>query len=138
MPEAPHEIEGDLKTEQGGEGRGGPRLGRQRRDRGEPPLLDGWRVSLVGSFSIKRSELQSLLTAAGATLVDGGLDAPPPPRKRDGGAGASKQVVICDEPPPPQRKGSARSIPVVKSEWLLDSISCYELRPCREYAHDSS
>ena len=145
IDETPHEIEGDHKLcGPNARGLGAPQSGRRRLERREAALLVGWSVVLQGNFTApKKIDLRDLLTGGGATVCDK-LESALTLGGGGGGGGGSKKrerkaraklLVLSEEPPSPALTASCEQhgVKLVRPDWLLDSISYYELRPHREY-----
>ncbi|KAK9815301.1 hypothetical protein WJX72_001308 [[Myrmecia] bisecta] len=136
LPEDAFEVPGDTSG-----GDGGPILGRLQAR--HSPLLHGWQVFLVGVFHPKsRDAVLTLTKAAGAKL----LTRPPAtmpsalqPALADAAAAqllvveTPLAVVLCDIAAQAEAGRQCRVLPSVDHRWLLDSASCYQVKPLQPY-----
>ena len=108
--------------------------------------LRGWSVALVGQFnSPKKSEVRSLLIVGGATVherLEGMLASCVVEKKKrsvkstEVAKGSGYMVALSEQQPTTStlEMCAQKNVPLVRVDWLLDSISHYLLRPIEEFA----
>lgn len=120
-------------------------MGRLRCERQEPPLLAGWNVCLNGNFTApKKGALRDLFIAGGATLFEKIESLPRAAantnKRRKGpvcAQGTTPSVVVLSEDAPSSKILDAcgrKGIPLVSTDWLLDSISHFKIQPFSLYS----
>ena len=161
VDEKPYEFAGDTAfMGPHGHGAGGPRNSRHQHELKKAQLLLHWHCYLAGSFRLTEKVLIDLLQQMGATATELKSSAPPKAqqqqqqqpkgkqgvvqgntRRRKSSVGDWNQqlVIIVEQKPselPPGVSAALKEmggVPVVRLDWVFDSISNYEVMALEDY-----
>jgi len=134
IQEEPYEVDGDAHGNIGG-----PRKGRIAASQQSAPLFHATKFLLHGEFTTPtRTELKKLIVYGGGEVLKGTADLKTASKETElSMLGENTQfVVICDAQLPTERVRKVAEmfgIEPVKTSWILDSISCFEILPLQNY-----